>query len=185
MTYLLIIALVLFSCLLLLAGFWTISSFIGVIIAWGVPYVPLSKYQLSLLKKNVKVSKDDKVVDLGCGDGRVLFTFEEMGVENLVGYEVNAWAYVISVLKKKIRRSKAKLYLKNFNPIDLSEYNIVFCYLLPYYLDKIEGKLKKELKPGAKVISFGFEFKNWKPVEIICTDQKNKRLNRIFVYKID
>jgi hypothetical protein len=42
--------------------------------------------------------------------------------------------------------------------VDLSEADVVTCYLLPETNKKLEDKLLKELKPGTRVISNTFLF---------------------------
>lgn len=166
------------------AAIWALSTIIALIPAKGVPYVPLNKKQLSDLKKNLKFSSTDKIVDLGSGDGRVLRLFEEMGGKDLTGYELNFWAHLQAKLKNFFKKSRTKVYLKNFNQVDLSQYNIVFCYLLDSCLDSLRGKFDKELKSGTKIISYGFHMSDWHEPEIIYTNKENKNRGRIFIYTI-
>lgn len=161
------------------------SIFIWLICGRGVPFIPLTKKQLRAINRNIKLKSTDRVVDLGCGDGRVLQMFEKQGVKDLVGYEVNFWIYWLAKIKNKISKSKSKIYLKDFKKINLSEYNIVFCYLSDYYMNSLKEKFDEELKPGTEVISYVFEAKNWHKPEIIYTNKGNKKLGKIFVYKIN
>ncbi len=154
----------------------------ALILGRGVPFVPLNKRQLLAVNKCIKLKAGDKVVDLGCGDGRVLRMFEKQGVKDLTGYEINFWAYLLAKIKNKFLKSKSKIYFKNFNKAKLSEYNIIFCYLLPGYVNFLKEKFDRELKPGTKIISYVFEIKNWHKPKIIYTNEKNKNLGRIFIY---
>ena len=179
-----IIVLILSFILLGAVLLYALSSIIGLIRARGVPFVPLSKKQLRTIDKHIKLRLDDKVVDLGCGDGRVLRMFEKQGVKDLVGYEVNFLAYLLAKIENKILTSNAKIYFKNFKKVNLSEYNVVFCYLMDYYVNSLKGKFDKELKPGTRVISYAFKIKNWHKPEIIYSDKRNKKSGRIFVYTL-
>ncbi|NQT50233.1 hypothetical protein HQ571_06075 [Candidatus Kuenenbacteria bacterium] len=174
---------ILIICIGLFLIVWSVFIFgtmVGLIRARGVPFVPLNKKQLSLITKYVKLNPDDKLVDLGCGDGRVLRLFEKQSPAILDGYEVNFWATTLGWIQNLISHSKSKIYYKNFNKIDLSKYNIVFCYLLDTYLLRLRDKFDRELKPGTIIYSYDFEIKDWRrPVEIF---KENK--SRIFIYKI-
>ena len=44
---------------------------------------------------------------------------------------------------------------------------VVYIYMLPVTVDRLEPILKEELKPGAKVITQKYHFKNWKPTKTI------------------
>ncbi len=149
-----------------------------------MPFVPLTKRQLGIINKHIKLKSFDRIVDLGCGDGRVLRMFEKQGVEDLTGYEVNFLVYLLARIKNKISKSKSKIYHKNFKKVNLSEYNIVFCYLSNYCLNTLKEKFDKELKPGTKIISYAFRTKDWREPKIIYANNGNKKLGKIFVYKI-
>ena len=98
-------------CLLI----WSISTLVGLIRAKGVPFVPLKRRQLRNLEKYIKLEASDQVVDLGCGDGRVLRLLEKQKPLLLHGYEVNFWAFARAYLNNILKRSKSQVYFKNFN----------------------------------------------------------------------
>ncbi len=159
--------------------FYTCSLLVGLIRAKGVPYVPLSKKQLAFLNENIKLNENDKDIDFGSGDGRVLRMFEKQGVKYLTGYDVNLWAILLGKIKNKITNSKVNLQHKNFKSLNIGEFNKVFCYLLEGQLSKLQNKFEAELKPGAEVICFSFEVKGWKRLKVITNGK-----HRIFVYTI-
>lgn len=151
----------------------------------GVPFVPLSKLQRDNLKKYIKLDPNSMVVDLGCGDGRVMRLFEQMGVKKIEGYEVNLLAYLLAIIINKLKGSKTIIYYKNFFKVNLSKYNVVFVYLMPNVLMRLRDKFDHELKPGTKIISASFEIAEWrKPKEIIVTMKDKPNNSRIFIYEI-
>lgn len=170
-----IIALIFSFVLTIIVLIYLLSLIIGLIWARGVPFVSLSKKQLRAVDKNIKLKPGDRVVDLGCGDARVLRMFEKQGVKDLTGYEINFWAYLLAKIKNKLLKSKSKVYFKNFKKVDLSKYNVIFCYLLDNYLNSLKEKFDKELKPGTKIISHSFSIKNW---------HKPEKIGKMFVYRI-
>ena len=180
------VAFIFFTIFLILLGLsvWSVSTLIGLIRAKGVPFVTLRKSQLQGIQKHIKLKESDRLVDLGCGDGRVLRLFASQGVKVLHGYEVNFWAVLQALSFNLLKGVKAKIFFRNFNKVDLNEYNVVFCYLLEGSLKRLRDKFDKELKPGSKVISYAFEIKDWREPEIIYTNLENKKLGRIFIYTI-
>ena len=163
---------------------YTFSLFVWSIWTRGVPFVPLTKKQLEVINKHIKLKSTDRIIDLGCGDGRVLRIFEKQGVKDLTGYEINFWIYLLARIKNKISKSKSKIYFKDFKKVGLSEYNIVFCYLSDYCMNSLREKFDKELRPGTKIISYLFEVKDWHKPKIIYANKENKKSGKIFVYKI-
>ena len=85
-------------------------------------------------------------------------------------------------LKAFIIRSRAKFYTKNMFKHDWSDADIVFCYLLPHLMKKLEPKFS-QLKPGAKVVSHAFEIPGWKPARHLVLD-KRRKIGNIYVYQV-
>ena len=148
--------------------------------ARGVPFVPIKRKKLKKIVENADFSKEARIADLGSGDGRVLRFFEKAGYKNVFGYEINLWAYVICRIMNFFSRSKAKIYLRNFEKVDLGKYDVIFCYLLNTYLMRLKAKFEEELKPGTKIISYGFEIKGWEPANVIYS---NKKTGHIYIYE--
>jgi hypothetical protein len=98
-----------------------------------------------------------------------------------IGFEINPWAYVLSKLKVKFRTANVSIHFKNFWNADLSNADIVFCYLFPDVMGRLKEKLSRELRPGAKVISSNFEIPGWRPEEIITVSHPVHN-DPIFIY---
>ncbi len=109
-----------------------------------------------------KIKKGDKVADLGSGDGRIVIAFAQNGAV-AHGYEINPLLYVISIqnLRKNGVHERAKIYLKDLWRVDLSPYDIVTLYGNFPMMSRLEKKLQKELRTGARVISNHFKFPKW------------------------
>jgi hypothetical protein len=169
----------------LIGVFWGLATLIGLCVARGVPFVPLTGKQLRNITEHVRIPSDARVADLGSGDGRVLRLFERnYSIVSPAGYEINLWACWKSKVINKFKGSTAKIYYKNFFKEDLSGYNVVFCYLFPNCMNKLKDKFENELSPGSKVISYAFEIKDWKEPEVIYCDKNNHNVSRIFIYTI-
>ncbi len=66
-------------------------------------------------------------------------------------------------LRSWVSGARLKLYMRDFFKADLSEADVVFCYLFPKIMEKLEGKFKTELRSGARVVSYGFRMPNREP----------------------
>src|SRR3989339_1077792 len=181
MLYLLIFMLIVLVFLLIFLLVYGVSTIAGVIRARGVPYVPLARGKLAFLNENVKFNPADSLVDLGCGNGRVLRFLEKyQGLTKLEGYEVNWWAFFLGRLLNRIYKAKNRIYFKNFHQVDLGKYDVVYCYLLESGLKRLREKFDRELRPGARIVSFDFPIRGWH--EPVQTYEGNK--NKIFIYQI-
>jgi len=125
----------------------------------------------------------EKIYDLGCGKASLLvLAAKEFGAKG-IGYELSLWPYLWSRFNIFISRANVEVRMKNFFKADLSDADVVYCYLFPEIMARLEPKFAKELKPTARVVSYGFKLPNTEPVKIVETRSDGKKLDRIFVYK--
>ena len=80
---------------------------------------------------------------------------------NGVGIEIDPLRYWISKMRiqKNGLTNRIKVVRKDFFKQNIKEADVVFVYLVPKALDKLLPKFKKELKTGARIISFVYEIK--------------------------
>ena len=114
-----------------------------------------------------KVDKNDTVIDMGSGDGRIItITAEEFGA-SAIGIEADPLRVLWSRIR--IRRhglnDKASVIWGNFYNQDLSDTTVVTIYQLEPVNNKLKPKFTSELKPGTRIVSYSFPFKDWTPTE--------------------
>ena len=130
------------------------------IINTKVPWAPTPKENIKLILEEFSLPKNSIIHDLGCGDGRFLFEAEKSGLTP-TGFELSLSPYLKCLILKKMRKSKIIAKRKNFLNEDLSQADAVFVFLVSRVMHKVADKLKADLKPGTKVISYGFEIPGW------------------------
>lgn len=153
---------------LIIAGGILLGCLIG--LSWfagtDAPYVPTRMDHLKKVLKAAGVKKGKKFYELGSGDGRVVIEAAEMGTE-AIGIE-QSWTRVLysrwKVFKQKFAMAKncrffhGDVFMRNYQDAD-----IVYIYLLPKGVEKLENKLRKELNKGSIIITQTFHFKTLKP----------------------
>lgn len=122
---------------------------------FGAPYVPTHRKQALLALDVAEVGPGDKFYELGCGDGKVLLLAEERGAR-VIGYELNPLLFMLCKLRTW-RRPNIKVIYGNFWQKNLTGADVVFVFLLDRYMRRLDKKLTKELKPGARLISYVFK----------------------------
>lgn len=130
----------------------------------GPFYVPTRKKYVPRIIAMLGVKPGEKIADLGSGDGRLLIALAEAGAE-AHGYEHNPLLVLKTkqAFKKRGLEGKAFVYVSNFWNVDVSLFDGLIIYGIPYMMSRLEEKLRKELKPGARVVSYSFPFPNWEP----------------------
>mmetsp|Transcript_22708 Transcript_22708/g.25844 ORF Transcript_22708/g.25844 Transcript_22708/m.25844 type:complete len:255 (-) Transcript_22708:21-785(-) len=157
----------------------------------GAPFLPTAKkgietmfQQIRLqpqikrkLKDQAKINgnvatKSLRFVDLGSGDGRVVFSSAREGLfYKSIGYEINPvlhiWAMTRRLIQAPLYWSKTNFYMQDLWSVDLSEADVVAVYGLHPIMTKLGGKMENELKTGALVVSNVFIIPGWKTISSI------------------
>ena len=157
---------------ILLGCFIALSWFAGS----DAPYVPTKMNHLKKVLTAAGVKKGKKFYELGSGDGRVVFEAAKMGADS-VGIEQSLVRVLYSRWKAQ-RQNRTMALSCQFHHRDIFKINyqhgdIIYIYLLPKGVQKMEEKLKRELKKGAVVITQTFHFKKWKPYKKVLITEKN------------
>lgn len=143
---------------------------------WGmsqdVHYVPTRQAVVDAMLDLAKVTKDDVVYDLGCGDGRIVITAAEtygatgkgidIDPERIKEANENAKAAGVT---EKVEFEQANLFES-----DVSEASVVTLYLLNSLNMKLRPILLEQLKPGTRIVSHAFNMGDWEPEKTIQVD---------------
>lgn len=127
----------------------------------------------------------ETIYDLGCGDGRILFSAVKNFGARAVGVEISP------SLAKRAREAmesqglqeQVKVIEGDMMGVDVSGANVVSLYLMTEANEQLRPKLERELKPGARVVSLEFKIKGWKPAREE-TVQVHNHAYKIYLYEI-
>lgn len=149
----------------------------------GAPFVPTPIVRVKKMLEVAEIKPGEKVYDIGCGDGRMVYIAARDHGAKAVGLELSPLVYALARIRKLLWKSKAKILFRDFNFCNLSDADVVVCYLLPDTLAGLQTKLQKELKKGARVISYAFKIGDWKEARKEERDLENN-LAPIWIYEI-
>lgn len=156
----------------LLILLWQVSNIISIL--FGSPYVHSDHRVIIESLKLACLKKREIFYELGCGNGEVLIEAAKYGAK-AVGFEISPYYYIWAKIRT-LRNPNITVRYQNIKNVDLSRAEVVYCYLLPNFLEKLKAKFQRELKPGSRLISVGFPIK-------IEKGQKYKINNhKIYIY---
>lgn len=139
-----------------------------------VPYVPTPYPVAEAMLKLANVKPGDFVIDLGCGDGRiVVMAAEKFGARGM-GYDLNPQR--IAEAKENAKKAgvadRVDFIEKNLFDADISRATVVTLYLLPEVNLRLRPKLLRELRAGTRIVSHSFDMGDWKPEKKIEVNGK-------------
>lgn len=129
----------------------------------GPPYVRSSASRMKTMLALVDIKEGERVYDLGCGDGGLLIAAAKSGAD-ATGYELSLLAYMIAQIRVFDLRN-AHVKFRDFWREDISDADVVFCYLVPSVMERFTKEIWPTLKPGTRVISNAFALPGIEPTK--------------------
>jgi len=129
---------------------------------------PFVQTPVEVAKKMIQLAAlkpEQKLYDLGAGDGRlVIMAAQETGA-HAVGVEMrdDLAEKARSEIKKLNLEDRVRIVNDDFFSVDLRDADVVTLYLTTSGNERLRPKLEQELKKGARVVSHDFKVGNWKP----------------------
>lgn len=121
----------------------------------GAPFAATPSTIIDSLFTLIDITEKDVVYDLGSGDGRILVAASKKGAKS-IGWEINLPLYYYSL--RQIKRSKLDhkitVHYGNFWNKKLSGATVIFAFLLPEYMERLEKKIRHEVSPGVRVVTY-------------------------------
>jgi len=115
-----------------------------------------------------RVGKNDVLYDLGCGDGRIVIAAaKKYGARGVgVDFDPQRVAESEANAKKAGVEDLVEFRQQDARTVDLSPATVVTLYLLNSSNMELRPMLTKQLKPGARIVSYQFKMGDWEPEKI-------------------
>lgn len=121
-----------------------------------VPFVPTKKVDLVDMITRVGILNTDFVLDLGSGNGKVLFVVERLTGARTRGIQRAGWAQIFAKLRKLFTGSKAEFISGDFFKKPWGEATVIYSYLFPPLMRSVGEKFVEECSAGTKLICRDF-----------------------------
>jgi len=184
--YIMIIKIILLIFVLLMILWFALFAII--LLLWPMitgfkkaPYVPSFDCHLSIMKRYLQLNKWSKIIDLGCGDGKVLRFFSKEFWLFCTWYDVNPLVIWYGKFSNRLLWYRDIVLIRsNFNKAPLHHYDYIYIYLWPEQLVSIEDWMFQNIWKNTIIISNSFTFAQHIPFDILY-DSHNKKV--IYLYK--
>jgi SAM-dependent methyltransferase len=141
-------------------------------------FVPTWEPVVYQMLELASVTKDDVVYDLGSGDGRIVILAAQKYGARGVGIELNPRLVEISrqVAREAQVAERVHFIEGDLFTSDISAATVVTLFLSSSANDELEPKLRRELKPGTRIVSHQFGIGKWAPEKTVRADEDRTNL---------
>lgn len=193
-----IVAVILIGLIIVLLIFIILTAvFLAFDLFYQLPFVATRREKIATIINFANLKKGDTVVDLGSGDGRLLFAAAQKGAIS-IGYEINPvlilftqikvrlLGFSINKHKQNIQRSLKKTFLSGGkgsvtvirqnlwqSQTDLKKADVIFVYAYKKTMQTFEDFVYKNAKKGTRIVVNTNPFPAKQPI---------KSENGIFLY---
>lgn len=142
------------------------------VLLFGAPYLPTFKKQQQAALNLLNLKSGQKLLDPGCGDGRMLLVAAKKGISG-IGYELNPILFLVARIITWRYRKIVKIYFANFWYAKWPQADGVYVFLIDKYMKKLNNKIVQNNGKNIKVVSYAFKIPGKKVV---------KKLGAMYLY---
>lgn len=135
----------------------------GLAVLVGAPYVPTFRKQTETALDLLDLKQGQTLLELGCGDGRVLALAAGRGLR-AVGYEINPLLVIIAKIRTWPHRRLVSVKWGDYWRADWPKADGIYVFLLDKYMKKLDKNIVQRITGPVKLASFAFQVPDKKPV---------------------
>jgi SAM-dependent methyltransferase len=128
------------------------------------PYIATPDDVVDRMLAFAKVTKDDVVYDLGCGDGRIPIAAAVKYGARGVGLDIDAGLIERARANASVAgvEGRVEFRVQDVLTADVSPATVVTLFLLSSSNERLRPMLTRQLKPGARIVSHAFSMgRSW------------------------
>lgn len=111
-----------------------------------------------------RLEAGEHLLDLGCGDGRVLLRAAVLRGARVTGVELDPELAAAARRLLADHDATGEVIEGDFASVPLDDVDVVFAFLSPATLQRLRPRLAT-LRPGARLVTTGYAVPGWEPVE--------------------
>lgn len=122
-----------------------------------VPYFPSRRSVRHAVAELLPSGPRVSFIDIGSGLGGLTLDLAQRRPDGtFIGIELAPLPWLISMLRARVSRSRARFVRGDYADLDFSQYDLVFAYLSPVAMPALWQKAKAEMCPGSLLLSYEF-----------------------------
>jgi SAM-dependent methyltransferase len=152
-----------------------------------VPFVPTPVEVVDRMLDMAEIRPGDVLYDIGSGEGAIVVRAAKRFGVKAVGIEIDG-----DLVTRARRRAEKEgvAHLVEFREQDaltanISGATVVMLYMLPEFNAKLRPIFRRDLKPGARIVSHDFPIEGWPPIKTETMRGDFLHDHTIFLWKLE
>ncbi len=129
-----------------------VTILFGAIVFFGAPYLPTMRPQVATAFELLNLTEGQTLLELGCGDGRVLLEAASRGYR-AVGIELNLVLVLVALWRTRRCRDRVQIVWGNYWAKTWPPSDGVFTFLIDSFMPKLDERMQRY---GGKLASIAF-----------------------------
>lgn len=144
-----------------------------------VPFITTPDRVTRMMLELAEVGPQDRLIDLGSGDGRIVITAARLHGASGLGVEIVP--DLVQRSREAAQRAgvadRARFEVRDLFETDLSAATVITMYLLPDVNLKLRPRLLA-LRPGTRIVSHDWDLGDWQPDRTVTVEVPDKAVGR-------
>lgn len=150
------------------------------------PFDPTPREVVERILTLAAVKRGDVIYDLGAGDGRILIAAAQKYGARGVGFETDPG--LVKLARENVRAAGVQKLVdireQDFLVADLSPASVVALYLSYDGNLAVREQLRRQLRAGARVVSYAFDMGDWPPKIAESYRDAGGNVHELFLWEI-
>lgn len=135
------------------------------VLLFGAPFLPTLAPQIDTALDLLDLDRGETMLELGCGDGRVLVAAARRGL-HAVGYELNPLLAVVAWARTRPYRKQVRVVWGDYWVAPWPPAAGIFAFILPRYMGKLHKKVVQYSYRPLRIASFAFAIPQVEPIKM-------------------
>lgn len=136
----------------------------GFVLLFGPPYLPTRKKQIETALDLLALQKGQTILELGCGDGRLLRAAAKRGLY-AVGVELNPLLVLTAWISTWRYRKQVRIIWGDYFRITWPPVQGIFTFMIPRQMAQLDQQIQQRIKQPIRLVSFAFLVPGKKPAK--------------------
>lgn len=118
-----------------------------------------------------------RFIDVGSGLGGLVLALADRRPESrFAGIELAPLPWLVSMLRARLASSRASFVRGDYTALDFADHDVVFAYLSPAAMPGLWLQARRQMRPGALLLSYEFSIPGVQPAIVVPPDTRGASL---------